>query len=228
MKSVFGEDDLRELCFELKIQYEDIPGFTRQIKIIELIYHTYRRGEIGHLVALCQLKRPHIVWPDTTKITLEPDSVSPAVGSGHGDDLRIPMILRELQSLLVAYLQEIKHALKPKMLDEFLKAKSLPHTPGRPLLWWEEILSTGEGIQGGFVTFLGREDSLLIRDLSTQLKVISQEYSQYSQMYQIIENVYRQVDTYHLINDRKTFRQDNLQDHIKSIQKLASILEEFS
>jgi hypothetical protein len=58
----FSDIDLRELCFDLLIDYDDLPGDNKRIKVIELISHMERRGQILELVQLCKQLRPDFDW----------------------------------------------------------------------------------------------------------------------------------------------------------------------
>jgi non-canonical purine NTP pyrophosphatase (RdgB/HAM1 family) len=58
----FDESELRDLCFMLQVDYEDIPGSTRRDKARETIMHLSRRGRLQELVELCSSLRPKLVW----------------------------------------------------------------------------------------------------------------------------------------------------------------------
>src|SRR4029453_4379083 len=60
----FGDEDLRTLCFDLGIDYDDLPGRAKADKARELLSELDRRGRIPELVRLCAAKRPNVVWPD--------------------------------------------------------------------------------------------------------------------------------------------------------------------
>jgi hypothetical protein len=55
----FSEDELRELCFEMGIDYADLPGETKRVRIISLIGYVQRRGQYNHLVKLGWQLRPN-------------------------------------------------------------------------------------------------------------------------------------------------------------------------
>ncbi len=44
-----SDDDLRTLCFDLGVDYEDLPGQRKSIKIQELLMHFVRRKGISEL-----------------------------------------------------------------------------------------------------------------------------------------------------------------------------------
>lgn len=56
----FGENDLRDLCFDLQLDFENLPGPTKKDKARELIIHFDRRKRINVLVAAFSELRPNI------------------------------------------------------------------------------------------------------------------------------------------------------------------------
>lgn len=59
----FNEPELRGLCFELKVDYDDFPG-GKTDKIRELIMYYQRRGRLSVLVQACKHFRPEFAWSD--------------------------------------------------------------------------------------------------------------------------------------------------------------------
>jgi hypothetical protein len=57
----FSLSELRELCFDLNIDYEKLPA-TKGELIIGLISHCLRHGQLGELIALCRQQRPAGDW----------------------------------------------------------------------------------------------------------------------------------------------------------------------
>ena len=58
----FNESELRDLCFRLDIDYEELPGSTKSDKARELITYAERNGRYEELVRLVQPSRiPHNV-----------------------------------------------------------------------------------------------------------------------------------------------------------------------
>ncbi len=64
----FSEDDLRDLCFELQLDFENLPGTVKKDKARELIIHFDRRKRINVLVATFRELRPNI---DIDSITVD-------------------------------------------------------------------------------------------------------------------------------------------------------------
>jgi hypothetical protein len=59
--SSFSLSELRDLCFDLGIDFEDVPGETRRMKVIELIGHLQRRGRLEELIRQVQVRRPQLL-----------------------------------------------------------------------------------------------------------------------------------------------------------------------
>ena len=62
LKINFSDSELRDICLELDVDYEDIPGMSKADKARELILYLGRRARLSELLAICQQHRPHIVW----------------------------------------------------------------------------------------------------------------------------------------------------------------------
>ncbi len=62
-----SEDDLRDLCFELRLDFENLPGTAKKDRARELIIHFDRRKRINVLVAAFQELRPHDILPARDK-----------------------------------------------------------------------------------------------------------------------------------------------------------------
>ncbi len=59
----FNEGELRTLCFDLNIDYEDcLIGETKQDKVRELLLYCTRRGRVTDLVNACRQARPQVDW----------------------------------------------------------------------------------------------------------------------------------------------------------------------
>jgi energy-coupling factor transporter ATP-binding protein EcfA2 len=59
----FSREELRTLCFELNVEYDDLPADGRINKARELIQLCERLECLEALVRLCREKRPHVEWP---------------------------------------------------------------------------------------------------------------------------------------------------------------------
>jgi Effector-associated domain 7 len=56
----FSENDLRDLCFELRLDYENLPGQAKKDKARELVIHFDRRNRINVLVTAFREARPKV------------------------------------------------------------------------------------------------------------------------------------------------------------------------
>jgi hypothetical protein len=65
----FNGEELRNLCFELGLNYEDdLSGGTKKTKAVGLIEHMIRREELPTLVKRCNELRPKVDWNYQAKI----------------------------------------------------------------------------------------------------------------------------------------------------------------
>lgn len=58
----FNESELRDLCFRLHLDYENVAGNTKRDKIRELLLHTQRHGTLNELIAIAADMRPKVQW----------------------------------------------------------------------------------------------------------------------------------------------------------------------
>jgi len=64
LETRFDEGELRTLCFELRVDYDDMPGLGKAGKARELVAYLGRRGRISDLVITGKHSRPDIPWDD--------------------------------------------------------------------------------------------------------------------------------------------------------------------
>jgi len=77
MFKAFGDDAIRDICFELDEDYENLKGEGKAGKIRELIVQAYRTGRSDQLIKILAAKRPNIEWlPEDQK---NPDDISSLV-----------------------------------------------------------------------------------------------------------------------------------------------------
>lgn len=62
LNTYFSESELKSLCFDLGIDYENLGGSTKSGKVLELIQMTQRHGRLSELVDLVRQQRPHASW----------------------------------------------------------------------------------------------------------------------------------------------------------------------
>ena len=62
IERLFNISELRDLCFRLSVEYDDLSGENRKDKVRELVQFCNRRGKIDELMHLCRLLRPNESW----------------------------------------------------------------------------------------------------------------------------------------------------------------------
>ena len=60
----FSEDELRTLCFDLQVEYDDLPSQGRASRARDLIAFLVRRDRVPELIELCAKQRPKVDWQD--------------------------------------------------------------------------------------------------------------------------------------------------------------------
>ncbi len=75
--SYFDKSELRNLCFDLDIKYENLRGETLDEKTIALIEYCQRRNIIDQLLDRCHELRPEIVWDKLDSDNLSMQSSRP-------------------------------------------------------------------------------------------------------------------------------------------------------
>jgi len=83
----FNEEELRTLCFDLGLDYDELPGDGKTAKARELAAYFERRSEEHLLVAACYQRRPNAYWDNRMRVTAVPGAPLPqaqggSVGSG--------------------------------------------------------------------------------------------------------------------------------------------------
>ena len=69
----FDLEELRLLCFDLGLDYEDLAGGTKSTKMQDLVTYLQRRGELQRLIDEASGQRPNAAWPDFSPTTEESD-----------------------------------------------------------------------------------------------------------------------------------------------------------
>ena len=62
LANYFNESELNDLCFDLNIDYENLPDQTKQEKVREFIIYCQRHGLMEELIMRCQELRPQVSW----------------------------------------------------------------------------------------------------------------------------------------------------------------------
>jgi hypothetical protein len=68
----FDDGELKSLCFDLGVAYDELPGEGKVNKARELIAFMERRDRIAELVAECARQRPKVSW----KLSLDGDDAA--------------------------------------------------------------------------------------------------------------------------------------------------------
>jgi hypothetical protein len=59
----YNLEELRTVCYDLGIDYEDLSGESKSNKVIALIEYMWRRGRLDALLDYCRRDRPLYAWP---------------------------------------------------------------------------------------------------------------------------------------------------------------------
>jgi len=62
ISACFGDEDLHSLCFDLGVDYADLPAEGKDGKARELVAYMDRRSRLPELVAMCRKLRPNVEW----------------------------------------------------------------------------------------------------------------------------------------------------------------------
>lgn len=93
IRSSFNEEEVKDLCYELGVDYEDLPALGKAGKVRELIVYCQKNGRISPLLTACQTARPHVEWPNLAQAV-------PALEILLGEPLK-PLLPFEPETLLV-------------------------------------------------------------------------------------------------------------------------------
>lgn len=74
LEASFNLGELRGLCFELGINFENLGGDTLQTKTIELVSYCQRRHLLARLVEACRQLRPEIDWQTGVVVMLDDEA----------------------------------------------------------------------------------------------------------------------------------------------------------
>ena len=58
----FNDSELRDLCFDMGVDYESLKGEGKSDKVRELVAYCERRQIVPDLVAKCKELRPKVSW----------------------------------------------------------------------------------------------------------------------------------------------------------------------
>ena len=64
----FDAGELRELVFDLGLDFDNIPGNIKKARIIALVDHLNNADRIPELISSCQKHRPNVTWTYQAKL----------------------------------------------------------------------------------------------------------------------------------------------------------------
>lgn len=89
--AAFDDGELRDLCFDLDVDYENLPTQGKANKARELIELMVRNGRLLDLIAHCAQLRPHLNWGEPTQAIVDPSIAA------------LPVEKRDILSVLAAF-----------------------------------------------------------------------------------------------------------------------------
>lgn len=105
-----GVDDLKLLCFDLGVDYDDLPGTVRSTKVVELLTYLDRRRRLPDLLRVGRDQRPDIAWDTVSLVTPAPEPAQPPAPAPRPlaltfepSPLLTPGLQRKLELVLASY-----------------------------------------------------------------------------------------------------------------------------
>jgi hypothetical protein len=145
----FSEEEVRTLCFELAIDYDDLPAQGKVNKARELIYQCERTHRLDALVALCRQKRPHVNW--SAFILAGKDAVSPYKGLAAYDVGDADLFFGR-DALIIELVEHLRHRRFLALVgasgsgkSSVVRAGLLPALTGKVPAGFDGELPTGSG-----------------------------------------------------------------------------------
>jgi hypothetical protein len=71
LKECVNQGELRTLCFEMGVEYEDLEGETRSERVLGLVDKMNRIGRLADLLKKCREHYPRINWEETVGLPSE-------------------------------------------------------------------------------------------------------------------------------------------------------------
>jgi signal transduction histidine kinase len=62
--AAFNKSEMKDLCFDLGLDYDELPEGGTRDKARELIAYHQRRGRLAELLDACRKQRPNLDWPE--------------------------------------------------------------------------------------------------------------------------------------------------------------------
>lgn len=67
IRDYFSLSDLKNLCFDLNIDFEELPPGNKSDSVRGLLEHCEQHGRLDELIAALRHERPDLIWPDTAR-----------------------------------------------------------------------------------------------------------------------------------------------------------------
>lgn len=64
MADYFNDGELRDIAFQMTVDYENLAGLTKSERALSLVLEASRTHRIQELVKICQTLRPSIEWAE--------------------------------------------------------------------------------------------------------------------------------------------------------------------
>ena len=77
----FNISEIKDLCFDLGVEYENLSGATRADKTRELVKYCQRHGRLNELVKRCKEIRPNVSW-EVSNVNVLQEAAVLVIGSG--------------------------------------------------------------------------------------------------------------------------------------------------
>ena len=115
LTSYFNDEELRTLCFDLQVPYEDLQASAREGRARELVSYMERRSRAPELIAKCAELRPKVAWPNLNDPSTLPDMIYTIVK----DDARVRLNFQD------AILELSASGNVTEQVDQYVAANSL-------------------------------------------------------------------------------------------------------
>ena len=89
--AAFDEGELQDLCFDLGLDYENLPAQGKANKARELLATVARNGRLPHLLNHCATTRPHLNWGEPNQAVVDASVAA------------LPVEKRDILSVLAAF-----------------------------------------------------------------------------------------------------------------------------
>lgn len=119
----FSLVEIKSLCFDIDINYDELSGDTLKLKIQELIFYCYRHDKIMELISTCESLRPQVNWRDWED---DSDKRYEVQNQKEYDDVKeyTNQITKRYESLDFVGIPELKDRSALRLRDVFIQLKA--------------------------------------------------------------------------------------------------------